>query len=389
MKILVVTPTFLPVVGGAELGIHEIYSRLGEKHEVFILTPKLSKKIINNFGANEFSCEGCNYKVVRYRNWCKIPIILKNFLNGFFPPVSFSLVFAIIKFISKNKPDLINFHFLVHNGLAIFLIKFFTKIPIVINLVGRSDVIGSETPFFWRYYWRILLSIGDLVIPNSNFYLGNLQCNNIKIIPFGVDVERFSHKIRNESIKEKLNISYKKKVLFSLQRLSLEKRVDILIRAMHFLVRDYNDVVLIIGGKGPEQQKLMQLVNDLNLRDHIIFVGYIPEHELPCFFLCCDIFVFHSTFETFGVVFAQSFASGKPVVTVNSTSIPEVVRNGEYGLIVPPLDPQALAEATKRLLLDEQLYKQISSNVLKIAMQKYDWQKIAEEFNSTFLQLVN
>lgn len=386
MKILAVTHTFLPAVGGAELGMHEIFQRLGRNHEVYILLPRLEKKHIEKWGVMDSAYESGNYQVIHFSNLWRVPKKLYHFLGGIIPPISLSLVLATFKQIKKINPDIINFHFFIHTGLAITLAKIFTKIPIVLNLTGRNDVLVNM-PFFWKFYFKFIIKFTDRIISISKFCLGGAQINKHEVISYGVDIKRFSPEVNGSRVRKKLNISKEKIVLFALQRLSFEKRVDIVIEAMKYIVEENLNTVLIIGGKGEEENKLKALANKLELKDNIIFAGYILEEELPEFFACSDIFVFHSTFETFGLVFPQAFASGKPIVTVNTTAIPEVVEDEITGILVEPLNPEQFAKGVIRLIEDENLRKKLSRKARETAIKKYNWETIASSYEGVFSQI--
>ncbi len=389
MKILVVSPTFLPIVGGAEIGVHELYNRIGKKHKVLILTPKLKNEVIIQQGADDEFYNKANYSVVRFSNIFKIPRRLKFLFWGFFLPVSFSSALETFKFVKNFKPDIINFHFFPQNFLTILLLKFFNKIPIVLSLVGREDTLNKETLFFWRFYLKFLLKRVDFIIPNSQFYLGCSQLPNIKIVPYGVDLSRFFPRCSSTTIYEKIGIPKSKIVLFTLQRLAIEKRVDIIIAALKDPILAKHEVVLVIGGKGPEEYRLKSFVNELDLEKKVFFVGYIPEKDLPLFFSDCYTFVFHSTAETFGIVFIQSFASGKPVVSVNNSCIPQIVIEGKDGLLTETFNVSGLAKAINELIVNKKLYDEVSMNVLKKAQSVYGWDTIAKTYEQIFSEILD
>jgi glycosyltransferase involved in cell wall biosynthesis len=387
MKILVVTHTFLPVVGGAEVGIHEIYNRIGKKHEVYILTPVLKNTILQQYGGEDGYYKKASYKVIHFDNIFKVPKKLYKFLGGLIPPFSLSMAIATLKYVKKIKPDVVNFCFFIHTGLAIIFLKIFTKIPVVLSLVGREDTLTDKAPLFWRIYLKFIIKISNVVVSISKYNLNNYNAKNVYIIPYGTDINRFSSEASGPSIRQKFNLRDDQIVLFTLQRLSIEKRVDVVIKAMKHIVSEINDAILIVGGKGPEEEKLKKLTYKLGLQNNIIFAGYIPEQELPYYFSCCDLFVFHSTFETFGVVFAQAFASGKPVVSVRNTAIPEIVEDGKDGLLVDTFDSKGLAGAVLSLIKDKNLYEEMKKNVRRKAENFYDWDKIAERYEKIFIDL--
>ena len=385
MKILVVSHTFLPAVGGAELGIHEVFQRLGRKHEVYILAPKMSKKHFRYWGVEDEAYRNSNYQIIRFFNLFRVPKKLYSFLGGIIPPFSLSMALATLRETKRIKPDIINFHFFVHTGLAVILVKIFTKVPVVLNLTGRKDVY-KKMPIFWKLYFKLIRKFTDFTISVSRYCLDEEE--KISIIPWGADIDKFSPEIGGENIRKKLNISKDDIVLFAVQRLSPEKRVDIIIEAMREIQKEFSNIKLIIGGKGPEEKHLKYLTEKLNLSEKIIFLSYIPELDLPSFFASSDIFVLHSTFETFGIVFPQAFAAGKVVLSVNNSAIPELITHRITGFLVEPLNSQALARGVITLIKDEELRRKLAQRAREKAVEIYNWDKITQRYETIFAKLI-
>ena len=119
------------------------------------------------------------------------------------------------------------------------------------------------------------------------------------------------------------------------------------------------DAELWIGGHGPLTSTLMQLARDLGLAERVKFVGFIPDPstELPTY-EACDVFCMPSVerAEQFGLVQLEAMYCSKPVVTTRlGTGVEYVTLDGETGLLVPPKDPHALADALRTLLADPAL----------------------------------
>jgi glycosyltransferase involved in cell wall biosynthesis len=91
----------------------------------------------------------------------------------------------------------------------------------------------------------------------------------------------------------------------------------------------------------------------LDVEDHVVFTGYVPEEELPYLFSAADVFVYPSFYEGFGIPPLEAMACGIPVVTSNVSSLPEVV--GDAGLLVDPQNTDEIAGAIIRALTDEAL----------------------------------
>jgi len=196
----------------------------------------------------------------------------------------------------------------------------------------------------------------------------------LKVIPEGVDLEKFNRNIDASDINEKLG--NERKILF-VGNLHPNKGVHFLIKSFALVKSRINDVKLIIVGDGPLKYYLINLTKRLNLEKDVIFTGFVNDEELPKYYASCDIFASASVLEGFGLIFLEAMALGKPIVAFNLASIPEVV--GNSGILVDEINHEKFANAVIQLLRDEELYQEKS----KIALNRvklFSWEKIAEQF---------
>jgi glycosyltransferase involved in cell wall biosynthesis len=377
MRILVLTPTFLPMIGGAEIVLLEVYRRLAERHEVCLLTA-------DKGGLSRDLDHLINFRVVRYQDRFSLMRFRGHRLTGgIVPPFSLSAVSATRRVVADFRPDVLNTHYMTHTGLATILAQRQLGVPSVLSFTGR-DAPGPNTPWFWKYYDRwIAHSVSEITFVSDycrQAIYGPSAPKRGIVIPGGVDLERFNPNLAKSYIRQRIGLPLEVPVLFAMQRLSPEKRVDIVIEAMPHILREHPRAVLVIGGSGKSRPKLVSLVQQLGLEQSVRFTGYIPEADLPLYYAMCDVFVFHSTFETFGVVLAEAMASGKPIVSVRSTAIPEVITEGKTGLLVPPLNPQAMAEKVVYLLDTPSERRQLGHSARAWAEQHFDWNDIAAQY---------
>jgi rhamnosyl/mannosyltransferase len=116
------------------------------------------------------------------------------------------------------------------------------------------------------------------------------------------------------------------------------------------------DAVLLLGGTGPLSDRLTQMASSLKLEDRIVFLGRVPDEELPAFYHACDLYCMPSVerSEAFGLVQVEAMACRKPVVCCElNNGVTYVNKHGITGMVVPPRDPAALASALNELLGDD------------------------------------
>jgi rhamnosyl/mannosyltransferase len=170
-----------------------------------------------------------------------------------------------------------------------------------------------------------------------------------EIIPYGFDPAALAPSMESRRKEEELLLQRTNRpLIFSVGRHVYYKGLDVLIRAMQSL-----DAELWIGGHGPLTTTWMRLARDLGLSDRVKFVGFIPDPLLVAYFKTCDVFCMPSVerAEQFGLVQLEAMYCAKPVVATRlGTGVEYVTLEGETGLLVPPKDPHALADALRTLL---------------------------------------
>jgi len=127
------------------------------------------------------------------------------------------------------------------------------------------------------------------------------------------------------------------------------KNLDVLLRAFDRLRLQAPDLKLVLaGGRGWRYEDLLKLIQELNLQAEVIFPGFLPGEELPCWYNAAAVFAYPSSYEGFGIPVAEALACGRPVVTSNVSSLPEA--GGDAALLTPPGDVAALTVALTRAL---------------------------------------
>ncbi|MCD6156585.1 MAG: glycosyltransferase family 4 protein [Candidatus Atribacteria bacterium] len=384
MRILIITPTFLPIIGGAEIAVFEIARRLARHHKVLVLTPKKSSQALKNYSSNDPRYRISNFQTLYFNDGSVHLSFLKPLL------LPFTFFFAFLRSFFCFKPDLVLHAYLLPASLPIACWCKIRKIPFVLLFLGRPDVIGPETRAWKKFYFALVEKLADLLVGATKFYLRlPNRSPKFRLIPLGIDLKRYeplpADKVQR--LREKLKIPTDAPVLFTLQRLDPVKKVDFLLRSFRFIQEKNPKIYLIIGGKGPEEKKLRSLARKLALKN-VIFAGYIPEEEIPLYYNLADIFVFASEFETFGIVVAQALACGTPVVAVKTTALPEVISEGKDGVLVPKYNEKQFAQAVIKLLANKKQLQQFGAHAVAKAQKRFDWERIVRQLNRQIVSLV-
>jgi glycosyltransferase involved in cell wall biosynthesis len=235
----------------------------------------------------------------------------------------------------------------------------------------HSDIVRQKISyFFYKAIQQKVLKKADKIIATSPQYLEtSKQIKNFKdkaiAIPSGLNPKRL--KINEEDLKEFEGIKEKvsdKKIVLAVGRLIEYKGFEYLVEASQFLKDDI--IVLIVGG-GPLYETLKDKIKKLNLKDKVLLLGRVDN--VSVYMENCDLFCLPSISrnEAFGLVLVEALYFGKPLVTTNveGSGMNYVNKHNETGLIVPPKNSKALAEAINTILSDEKLYEKFSKNALE------------------------
>ena len=169
------------------------------------------------------------------------------------------------------------------------------------------------------------------------------------VIPNVVDLSRFVYRQREQPVSPKRRTREVGPRLLSTRNLEPHYRVDVIVRAYARVKQLIPDATLTIGGYGSEESRLRRLVDDLGLRD-VHFAGKVDPEAMPRLYDQADIFLNASVVDNQPVSILEAFAAGLPVISTPTGDIPAMVHHEQTGLIVPPLDADAMADAIITLL---------------------------------------
>jgi len=257
--------------------------------------------------------------------------------------------------------------------------------PLVVSVWGTDVLEAPNLTPFHRWLTRYALAHAD-VLTATGLHLATATTpfaprnKPVTVVPYGVDLAQFKPRKRR---------ARKKTVIGAVSRLSVEKGMSYLVEAFALLRRRYGDTVALqIAGEGPEEGSLRALSRRLGIEDGIEFKGWIDHAELPAFLQGLDIFALPSTYEGFGVAAVEASAMALPVVATNVYGIPDVVIDGETGLLVPPRNPEALAAALGTLVENTDMRAALGEAGREYVASQYDWRQNTAQMDAIYEKVV-
>lgn len=224
-----------------------------------------------------------------------------------------------------------------------------------------------------RYATTVATSYGELATELSE--LTGLAPDHFVVAPNGTDHKRFSP--ADPAAAETADAGAKRHCLFVGSLIS-RKAPDILLRA---LALADSDIGLVMVGDGPMRGELGRLVKRLGLTGRVTFAGAQPQALLCRYYQEAAFLVLPSVSETAPLVLIEALSSGKPVIATNLKGIASIVHHGENGLLVPPGDVRALADAVDELAGDNDLYQRLASRSAISVCDRFSWHHISRRIH--------
>jgi len=320
------TDTFLPQKNGVVTSILSSGNELAKRgHEVSVFCPKSRIKEFNGVKIN-------SYPATTFRPYPEFRIAVPSGRD------------------EVAQLDIVHSHSPFTMGFFGWRVSNFQKIPRVATFhtmlseyVRYIALFGKK--FLEKVAWKyceVFYNKQKGIIAPSEALKNVLKSHNIKksvsVVPTGIDTNFFK-RTKKEKAREKLGLKKDEKIFLSLGRLSYEKNLDVVLKALEKI-----DCKLIVAGRGPAAKKLKKLKTELGLGNKVSFTGYVQEELKPLYYSAADALIIASTGETQALVVAEAMACGCPVIGADSLAIPEIVVDEKNGYLFKTGKIEQLAE---------------------------------------------
>jgi len=192
----------------------------------------------------------------------------------------------------------------------------------------------------------------------------------IRVVHNGIPLAPFERAAAGER-REILSGGADKPIVLTLARLARQKGIGHLIDAA---VR-VPQALFLIAGEGPERVQLEELASARGIRNRVVFLGH--RRDVPELLASCDLFVLPSLYEGLPVSVLEAMAAGKPIVATRIGGTDEVIQDGQTGLLVPPADPESLAQAIQRVLTDRLLAQRLGAEARARVRKEFSAETVA------------
>jgi glycosyltransferase involved in cell wall biosynthesis len=298
---------------------------------------------------------------VVYPRFLVVPKVAR-FLHGW--EYFYSIRAAVAREVRDFRPEVILAYFAYPYGFAAVRFGRMFRLPVVVSCRG-SDINHMVAP---RLQGRLIISAlracGRVFVMSTEMrervLSWGLDAARVEVVSNGVDTARF-HPLDRAPARAALGIDKDARVLVCVSRLSQEKGIDVLIEAMAKL-KD-NSVRLCVIGDGVERASLAARIHAAGLDGRVFLAGTRPHEEIPRWLAAADVAVLPSRSEGMPNAVLEALACGRPVVATAVGGTQELIDNPSLGILVPPGDSGALANALRVALNDSWNEKVIAASV--------------------------
>jgi 1,2-diacylglycerol 3-alpha-glucosyltransferase len=375
LKIAMFTDSFHPTVDGAVVSMERQSESLEAKgHEVVILAPRPAAKVesrwpVHYLPATEFrSYRG--YRIVvspsdmlEYLRQQQVDIIHCHGLASM-------AILSLTAGRALGIPTALTFHTMANEA-----VKYYSFIGV------REDLV---IPLVWVYLRNLLRRPEMVVFPSKpieeELFEHGIRTKAHAVVPTGVDCSVYRPENRDDSVLSDYGLEGKR-VLLHAGRLSLEKRLDIVLRAVRDLAGQEPDLRLLVMGSGPAEDEYRRFARELGIEDRVTFAGFVTNEALRKAYATCEMLVIASTFETQGLVVLEAMASGTPVAGMRRRAIPEFVTDGVNGTL---FDEGSCADGIRRCLAGADGFRERAMDTARQYSTEACTDMLIEAYNRAF-----
>ena len=387
--------SFLPSIGGAEIGLHNIATRLTERgHKPIIITSWRHCRALSTAGWQ------LPYPVVAF------PPKMWGLLH-YAPTVAFVMLDNLFARVNRRfKVDVWHATIGYPSGVALAHFAYKRNIPNLVRCVGEDIQIDKTIDYGMRLNSKIdsklrhwlpkasrLVAISESVA--GEYRLMGVPNKKIAYIPNGVNLERFSNASSRADTRKKYGISPESFLYLCVGRNHPKKNYNLLLQAFASLSLDCVELAII--GKGATDLAATTQALKIADRVHLVETLYknrttknkldLPSDELVKLYQSSDVFVFPSRLETFGIVLVEAMAAGLPVITTNAPGCRDVVRGGKDGITVDVDNMAALLSAMRQLRENEILRNQFS-RASRNRAAAFSWDGVTTAYLTLYREMI-
>ena len=382
MKICILSPAYLPHMGGVEIVTYHMAKELSLLgHEVHIVTSERITESDEDISDDMFSNN--TFYVHRLR----LPFATVTKHNPTLNNILF--IFSAVVEVGKIRPDVVHAQNFVPSVSAYFS-KLFFDIPYAISVHTEKFALtgwGIVLPRFLRKYWPSLPHIkhSDMVftlIDSTRLEVQKYLDKSSTTVPNGVDLDLF--KPDPSRFLEQADVPK----IACISRLVKGKGIEYALHAMELIVKRYPTSKLMVIGDGNIRQELESLTNSLGIEKNVEFIGEVPNYDIPKYLASVNIYLLTSFREGFPLSLLEAMALGLPIISTPVEVAQNILDKCNNGYLVPMKDPHAIYAAVVKIIENPDIKLMFSKNSANKA-QEYSWSEITKQYEKEYYTILH
>ena len=298
-----------------------------------------------------------------------------------------ALIPSYLRMMKQCAIDVVNTHGSLDSWTASIAGRISSRRPIIVRTRHKSTPISRT----WRHrllYGKlphVITTTGEAV--RQGLMTGiRLSPSRVISIPTGVDLERFHPQPPDASLRESLGLGSQGPLVGAVTFLRPEKGMAVLIESVRWLRQRFSTVECVIIGDGGEQATLLDRIRGLGLEHCVHLIGF--RQDVPALLAILDVVVIPSFEEGIPQSLTQALAMERPVVASAVGGVPEVVQDGLSGLLVPPRNPEILAQKIACLLSDPIAATRMGKIGRQVIHERFSMEHMLTQTESVYRQLM-
>jgi glycosyltransferase involved in cell wall biosynthesis len=292
------------------------------------------------------------------------------------------------KIIKKHNIDIIHSQWVIPGGFIGGLLSRQYNLPHLITSQGAEFFLPLNHPF--SLFTKYTLKRCDYLLPVSH-QMGEravqygMELNKIKVVPNTVNPSVFKPNI-SSNFRAQHSIPKDATIILTVRRLVHEKRVEDVLEA--FAQINQSNAYLVIGGDGPEREKLETLCKSLNIQNKVVFLGYVANKDLPEIYADSDMYILSSAQEGLSLSLLESMSSGLITITTAATGGNEVIEHGVNGFVYKVGEVARLKDILGKILAMNEIQKSsLRQKSRQTVFDKFSVQKMVGEWSELYKEL--
>jgi glycosyltransferase involved in cell wall biosynthesis len=298
-------------------------------------------------------------------------------------------ILAFRRLLTRERPDIVHVNSSRDSWIGALACRLLSPRPKIIRTRHISAPLtnNAATHFLYRRVFDMVIVTGGERTRQDLIQRDGLAPDRVAAFPIGLDVEYFSPAPPVRDLRKELGLPPQQRLVGLISYLRDYKGHSYFVEAAAKVLKQHQQVTFLIVGEGPEERNIRTQIDRLGLSHDVRMLGF--REDLLEIFRSLTAFVIPTIEgDTIPQVLMQALAVGLPVVTTTTGSIPDVVKEGQSGLIVPPRDADALADRIGQLLSDPALCARLGREGRRTVEQSYSIDRMVDELERVYRRVM-